>query len=43
LHLIRAFIGIDRLGIREEARNVVVDEDAVAAQQLSRYLLSNRD
>src|SRR5215471_1832734 len=36
LHLIRAFVGIDRLGIREVARNVVVEEDAVAAQQLSR-------
>src|SRR5262249_44457642 len=36
LHLIRAFIGIERLGIREEARNAVVGEDAVAAQQLSR-------
>src|SRR5215471_8157844 len=36
LHLIRAFVGIERLGIGEEARNAVVEEDAVAAQQLSR-------
>src|SRR5215471_2790681 len=36
LHLIRALIGIERLGIREEARNVVVGEDAVATEQLSR-------
>src|SRR5499427_2847594 len=36
LHLIRAFVGIERLGICEEARNVVIDEDAVAAEQLSR-------
>src|SRR5262245_13674057 len=36
LHLIRAFVGVECLGIREEPRNVVVDQDAVAAQQLSR-------
>src|SRR5215470_9727713 len=36
LHLIGAFVGIERLGVREEARNVVIDEDAVAAEQLSR-------
>jgi hypothetical protein len=33
LHLIGAFVGIERLGIREEARNVVVDEDAVAPKR----------
>src|SRR5262249_5880329 len=36
LPLIRSVIGVDRLGSREEARNGVVDEDAVAAEQLSR-------
>src|SRR5262249_20210627 len=36
LHLERTFVGIERLGIREEARHVVVDDDAVAAEQLSR-------
>src|SRR5262249_41817688 len=36
LHLIGAFVGIKRLGVREEACNVVIDEDAVAAEQLSR-------
>src|SRR5262249_26045488 len=36
LHLIRAFLGGEPLGIPKEARNVVVDENAVAAEQLSR-------
>ena len=35
LHLIRAFVGVERLGIGEEARDVVVGDDAVAAQQLA--------
>src|SRR5215471_13654281 len=36
LHLIRAFVGVERLGVGEEARDVVVGENAVAAQQLAR-------
>src|SRR5262245_2196396 len=36
LHLICTFVGVERLGIREEARHVIIDEDAVAAEQLSR-------
>src|SRR5262249_21320001 len=36
LHLIRAFVGIERLGISKETRDVVVGEDAVAAEQLPR-------
>jgi len=36
LHLIRALVGVERLGVSEEARDVIIDEDAVAAQQLSR-------
>src|SRR5205809_2997024 len=36
LHLERAFVGVERLGVREEARHVVVEEDAVAAEQLPR-------
>src|SRR5262249_40450461 len=36
LHLIGAFVGVERLGIGEEARHVIIDEDAVAAEQLSR-------
>src|SRR3954447_6348023 len=35
LHLIRAFIGVERFGIREEACNIVVGDDAIAAQQLA--------
>src|SRR3954454_24655562 len=35
LHLIRAFVGVERLGIGEEARDVVVGDVAVAAQQLA--------
>ena len=35
LHLIRAFVGVERLGIGEETRNVVVGDDAIAAQQLA--------
>src|SRR5258708_20254002 len=35
LHLIRTFIGIQGLGIGEEARDVVVGDDAVAAQDLA--------
>ena len=35
LHLIRAFVGVERFGIGEEARDVVVGDDAVAAQQLA--------
>src|SRR5262245_20734016 len=36
LHLVRALVGVERLGIREEARNVVVGDNAVAAEHLSR-------
>src|SRR5882757_1676641 len=36
LHLIGTFVGIERLGIREEARNLIVEADAVAAEQLTR-------
>src|SRR5437870_2946547 len=36
LHLERALVGVERLGIREEPRHVVVEEDAVAAEQLPR-------
>src|SRR6266571_1169280 len=35
LHLIGAFIGIERFGIGEEPRDVVVGDDAVAAQQFA--------
>ena len=35
LHLIGAFVGVERLGVGEEARDVVVGDDAVAAQQLA--------
>src|SRR5882762_9992890 len=35
LHLIGAFVGVERLGVREEAGDVVVGDDAVAAQQLA--------
>src|SRR5437868_7343073 len=36
LHLERAFVGVERFGIREEACDVVVGDDAVAAEQLPR-------
>src|SRR6266481_4724656 len=35
LHLVRTFVGIERFGVGEEARNVVVGDDAVAAQELA--------
>src|ERR1700686_4074239 len=35
LHLIGAFVGVQRLGIGEEAREIVVGDDAVAAQDLA--------
>src|SRR5262245_22135824 len=35
LHLVGAFVGVDCLGIREVARHIVVDQDAVAAHQLA--------
>ena len=35
LHLIRAFVGVERFGIGEEARDFVVGDDAVAAEQLA--------
>src|SRR5258708_17937806 len=35
LHLVGAFVRIQRLGIGEEARDVVVGNDAVAAQELA--------
>src|SRR5262245_52428626 len=34
LHLVRALVGVDRLGIRKEARHVVVDKHAVDTQRL---------
>src|SRR5262249_14648110 len=36
VHLARAFIGIDGLGIGDEAPNVVLEKDAVAAKQFAR-------
>ena len=35
LHLIRAFVGVERFAVRKEARDLVVGDDAVAAQQLA--------
>src|SRR5262245_27260814 len=35
LHLEGAFVGVDRFRIREEARDVVVDQDPVAAHELA--------
>jgi len=35
LHLIGAFVGVQRLGIGEETRDIVVGDDAVAAQDLA--------
>jgi len=35
LHLIGTFIGIERLGIGEEARDIVVSDDAIAAQDFA--------
>src|SRR5260370_1255720 len=35
LHLICAFVGVQRLGIGEEARDIVVGDDAVTAQDLA--------
>ena len=35
LHLIGAFVGVQRLRIGEEARDIVVGDDAVAAQDLA--------
>jgi hypothetical protein len=35
LHLIGAFVGVQRLGIVEEARDIVVGDDAIAAQDLT--------
>src|ERR1700675_5081065 len=35
LHLICAFVGVQRLSIGEEAREIVVGDDAVAAQDLA--------
>jgi hypothetical protein len=32
LHLIRAFVRVQRLGVGEEARGIVVGDDTVAAQ-----------
>src|SRR5262249_6615696 len=36
LQLVGALVGIERLGVREETRNVVVGDNAVAAEHLSR-------
>jgi len=35
LHLIGAFVGVQRLGIGKEARDIEVGHDAVAAEQLA--------
>src|SRR4029077_6310091 len=35
LHLICAFVGVERFGIRKEPRGLVVGDDAVAAEQLA--------
>src|SRR3954451_21282392 len=35
LHLIRTFVRVERLGIGEEARDIVVGDDAVAAEDLA--------
>jgi hypothetical protein len=35
LHLIRTFVGVERLGIGEEARDVVVGDDAIATEDLA--------
>src|SRR5437899_9627091 len=35
LHLVGAFVGVERFGIGEEARHLVVGDDAVAAQELA--------
>ena len=35
LHLECAFVGVERLGVGEEARDVVVGDDAVAAEDLA--------
>src|SRR6266542_3711998 len=35
LHLVRAFVRIQRLCVGEEARDVVVGDDAVAAEELA--------
>jgi hypothetical protein len=43
LHLIGAFVGIQRLGIAEEARDIVVGDDAVAAQDLATPETVSRD
>ena len=36
LHLKRAFVGVERFAVRKEARDFVVGDDAVAAEQLAR-------
>src|SRR3954454_5045796 len=36
LHLARALVGVQRLGVGEEPDDVVVEHDAVAAEQLAR-------
>ena len=35
LHLVGSFVRIKRLGVGEEARDIVVGDDAIAAQDLS--------
>src|SRR3984957_16556063 len=35
LHLKRAFVGVERFAIRKEARDFVVGDDAVTAQELA--------
>src|SRR5271170_1867501 len=36
LHLICPFVGVERFAVRKEARDFVVGDDAVAAEQLAR-------
>jgi hypothetical protein len=36
LHLKRTFVGVKRFAVRKEARDFVVGDDAVAAEQLAR-------
>jgi hypothetical protein len=36
VHLTRACVGIDRLSVGDEAPNMVLEQDAVTAEQFSR-------
>ena len=41
LHLIGTFVGVQRLRIGEEARDIVVGDDAIAAQDLAAVCTEN--